>query len=105
MLNEINEKLILDVKSDKVQVRQKAFNRLYEILNNSVSDLNNLINDDEDFSRKRLFKSVFTGISLHSQKLLNANVEAHENDVKINSYARVILKVCESPADGKNNNL
>lgn len=101
MLNEI-DKLLVELASDKVQERQKAFGKLGDILNGRLSELQNLIEQNEDVSWGNLFKSAHKGIMSHSQKLSKTNTELNENDAKIKNYSRVILNLCDSPANGEN---
>lgn len=100
MLNEI-ENLTAELQSKKVQERQKAFNKFNDILNGRLLKLQNLIDGSEEVSWATLFKATHKGMALHSQKLHEENTELNENDLKIKTYSQVILKLCDSPADGE----
>lgn len=100
MFSEIDN-LVIELKTDKVAIRRKAFNSLYEILNSRLPSLQKFLNEDEDYSWGKLFKVAHQGITIHSQKLHSANKELNENDTSITNYSRAILKLCDSPANGK----
>lgn len=103
--------LVVDLKSDKLTARNKAFKELNDILTIRSRELQNLVKDqreDNEISRedriswKTLFKAVHTGIKIHASKLKS---DLHENDPKITSYKRVILRICDSPSDGEEINV
>lgn len=101
MLTELDN-LRHELKAEKVQVRQKAFTKLYDILNGRLSELQRNLDKSEDISWETLFKAAHQGVLLHSQKLFNTGTELQENDSKITNYSKVLLRICDSCANGKN---
>ena len=95
------ENLMQEVRTDKVQIRLKAFNKLYDILNSRLSEVQKMFKRSEDISWEDLFKAVHCGITNHSRKLNMTSTELNQNDSKITNYSRLILKICESPPNGE----
>jgi len=89
-----------ELRSEKLQTRNKAFNKLDMILNQRLDELQKLLSTDEDrdCSWESLFLAVHVGITSHARKL---NPEMQPNDSKISGYSKVIRKLCDAPNDGK----
>lgn len=100
MLNELDN-LSLELKSDKAQVRQKAFNKCYELLQSRLTEIQKFLHDNKDFSWEDLFLSAHKGIGIQSKSMLKSKTEVNEADPKIKSVSKVILKICDSPPDGE----
>lgn len=98
MENEIYN-LLIEVKVDKVTARQKAVEKLYDILSNRLSDVQRLV-DDEKLAWDDVFKAAHQSTKTNAQKLVQSGVEVPQSDKKISSFERLILRVCESPSNG-----
>jgi type II secretory pathway predicted ATPase ExeA len=92
--------LLSELKSDKVTIRQKAVDKLTEILTNKLTQLQTLLDDNENVTWNDIFRSVALSIEANAYKIASG-AEAHRNDKKIASFENLLLKVCESPAYGK----
>lgn len=59
------EKLRIELKSDKVAIRNKAFVKLYTLLTTKLQELRDIFTqyDDEDFSMDAMFFSAHEGNS------------------------------------------
>lgn len=98
MLSEIDN-LTQELKTDKVQQRAKAFSKLFDILTHRLSELQRLIDSEDEISWEVLFKATHKGVLNHSNKLSLAGL--NENDPKIANYSKVILKLCDSASNGE----
>lgn len=114
MLREI-ESLAVDLSSKKIAPRKKAFVSLYDILNNRLSELQEFLNEDEDYSWEKLFKAthrvrkfhrssgiefdfnvgIYQGLTMHSAHICTSDKELNENDTNITHYSRTILTLCD----------
>lgn len=102
LLNEI-EILASDLKSEKVAPRQKAFNRLHEILNRHCNSELEKLFDDSQISWTILFSAAHTGVLINSLKLNSTGKEVNENDTRVTSHSKLLLKICDSPSEGEIN--
>lgn len=100
MFTEIDS-IVLDLKTNKILNRRKAFNALYDILNHRLTTLQTFLNDDDDYDWEKLFNATHAGIIIQSQKLYSDNKELSENDLSITHFSRMILKLCGSPVNGE----
>lgn len=101
LLTEVSN-LSFDLSSVKISVRQKAFNRLNEILNSCRNaELEKLFEKSEDISWTSLFNAAHEGVMTHASKLYNDGTELNVNDPKITIYSRLLQNICESPSDGE----
>lgn len=101
LLTEISN-LSIDLSSVKISVRQKAFNRLNDILNSGRNaELEKLFDKSEDISWTSLFDAAHQGVITHASKLYNDGTELNVNDQKITIYSRLLHKICDSPSDGE----
>lgn len=100
MLSELDN-LRHELRTEKVQIRQKAFTKLYEILNSRLPELQRALENNDDITWESLFRAAHKGVIAHSLKLSNANTELQENDTKITSFSRVLLGLCDSCVNGE----
>lgn len=96
MLSELDN-LSRELQTEKVLIRQKAFSRLYDILNGRSEEFKRVLEQSNELTWEDLFVAIFNGIRVHSQKLLVSGTELQENDTRITNYSKVILKLCDSP--------
>jgi hypothetical protein len=99
MLNEIDN-LQIELGSDKLTTRSKAFNKLNDILNGRFEELQKVFANNEDLSWESLFTAAHRGVISHSTKLYSSQTELNENDTRITTYSKVMLKICDSPQNG-----
>ena len=83
--------LLTELRSDKVAGRQKAFNKLDNILNNRKDELESLFKDS-NLNWNDLLQSAHEGL-LHQAKKLSGTEIQNENDPKITLYAIVVQKI------------
>lgn len=103
LLNEL-KKLCAELNLEAMTLRQKAFNRVYEILNTFESkELEKVFSDNDDISWKKLFESAHSGVLINALKISSGKAEITENDSKITTYSKVMLKISDSPLNGKLN--
>lgn len=100
MRSEIDN-LIHELDTEKVAIKQKAFVKLYEILQCRLTDIQKVLDKGAGLDWESLFMSVHYGIRGHAQKMLNANTELQENDTKITNFSKVLIKLCDSPGKRK----
>lgn len=90
-----------EIKTDKVAMRLKAFNKIDTMLNSRVHEMNKVISENEDLSWENIFLSAHNGLLNHSSKLWSTATDLNENDTKISSFIRVVQKICDAPNCGK----
>ena len=90
-----------EMRTDKVAMRLKAFNKMDTLLNSRLHEMNKAISGNEDLSWENIFVAAHTGLLNHSSKLWSTAVELNENDTKISSFIRVVQKICDAPSSGK----
>lgn len=105
MLSEVDS-LMSDLRTDKVATRQKAFNKLHDFLTHRLSDLQRIIDDDEDgnISWEGLFKSTHLGIVHQADKLSKPKDQPSQvnfNDPQITNYSKVMCQLCDNWPTGK----
>lgn len=100
MRSEIDN-LLRELDTEKVAIKQKAFNKLYDILQCRLSDVQRVLDKGDELDWESLFRAVNLGIRGHARRLMGANTEFIENDTKITNYSRVLITLCDSP--GKRN--
>lgn len=93
--------LISDLKSDKITLRQKAVDNLHEILSNKLERVQSVLDENEDITWNDIFNAVAIAIETNAHHLASKNIEPSQTDKRIASFENLILKVCESPAEGK----
>lgn len=99
----IIDNTLMEMRSDKVALRLKAFNKFYDLLQSRHSEIQQLAKRDEDFSWEEIFRSAHQGTVSHARKLFNSSIELVETDPKISSYSKTLLKICDSPQNGEKN--
>lgn len=99
MEKEINS-LLLEIKTDKVTIRQKAVEKLYEILVNKISEVEKFIRTQDSSSWDDIFKAVNQSIISNAHKLAQVGSDIPRTDKKIILYENLLLKVSDSPANG-----
>lgn len=92
--------LLHDIKSEKVKIREKSVETLYEIFCNSPNDVDTYI-DDNDVSWDSIIIDVCISINVHAQKLLHAGKDVPPNDKKLNMIQKLLMKVFDSPKTGE----
>lgn len=95
------ENILVEMRSDKVAMRLKAFNKFYDMLQSRQSEIQQLAKRDEDFSWTEIFRSAHNGTVSHAKKLFLTGAELSEGDSKIQAYSRTLLKICDSPQNGE----
>ena len=95
------DNLSLELRSDKITLRTKAFNKFYDLLCTRHSEIQNLAQRDKDFSWEEIFKSAHIGIVAQARKLLSTSTEQLEKNPKTANFERTILKICDSPQNGE----
>lgn len=93
--------ICLEMRTDKVILRLKAFNKMDTMLNSRLQEMNKAIIENKDLSWENIFVSAHTGLLNHSSKLWSTATELNENDTKIYSFIRVVQKICDAPSCGK----
>ncbi|CRK98221.1 CLUMA_CG011584, isoform A [Clunio marinus] len=93
------DNLLGELRVDKISIRQKAFNKLFDILTSRFDDLQKIFERSNDLGWKELFEAAHSGIKIHSPKISKAETNLHPNDPKITVYSRVLLKLCDNPAN------
>jgi hypothetical protein len=93
---------LVEMRSEKVALRLKAFNKFYDLLQSRQSEIQQLAKRDEDFSWEEIFRSAHQGTVSHARKLGLSGTELLESDAKIQGYARTLLLICDSPQNGEN---
>jgi hypothetical protein len=93
---------LVEMRSEKVALRLKAFNKFYDLLQSRHTEIQELAKRDEDFSWEEIFKSAHQGTVAHARKLSSSGTELLESDPKIQGYARTLLLICDSPQNGEN---
>lgn len=93
--------ICIEMRTDKVTLRMKAFNKMDTMLNSRLQEMNKAISESEDLSWENIFVSAHTGLLNHSSKLSSSATELNENDTKISSFIRVVQKICDAPSCGK----
>lgn len=102
MLSDIDN-LTSELRTDKVSIRNKAFTKLKDIINNRNDELKRAINSDNsgNVSWEYLFIAVHQGILHQATKLAHDNAEPNENDSKISNYSEVMRSLSDCIVDGK----
>lgn len=101
LLTEVSN-LSIDLSSVKISVRQKAFNRLNDILSSGRNaELEKLFEKSEDITWTSLFNAAHEGVITHASKLYNDGTELNVNDQKVTIYSRLMHRICESPSEGE----
>lgn len=72
MRSEIDN-LLRELDTEKVAIKQKAFNKLYDILQCRLSDIQRVLDKGDDgLDWESLFRAVHLGIRGHARKMLSA---------------------------------
>lgn len=92
---------LMEMRSDKVAMRLKAFNKFYDLLQSRSAEVQQLAKRDDDFSWEDIFRSAHQGTVQHARKLFNSSTELLETDPKIAGYTKTLILICESPHNGE----
>lgn len=88
------ENMLLEMKSDKAQPKQKAFHKMDNILNGRLKELKQVILNSNSLSWQEIYSAAHSGIQSHARKLMDKEVMPNMNDPKISIYSKVLINIC-----------